>query len=293
MSHNGGTNMATMPTTAEMGAATGLSRNSGAIKSSSSDRDLSSRSPPSLICKTGPDQSSVDDDVNHNSPNSAWDGSDPGSYAPIKRTPSFCYDVENSAFDMGPLQFDPGAVEMMGGPYFHNSQLGGLPTAQQLPQMAMQWNQANLMSPGVPMLRPGMDVACQAVVRHPQAQAIHSNMNCQHGGESITTHIQAVRPCPTNSLPSTSNAALQGQSQPPATVPVARKREDVILLEGKRHGLTYKEIRKKIGTDVAESTLRGRYRSLTKARKDRVRKPVWTEKDVCDPLYVKQSPKLL
>jgi hypothetical protein len=56
--------------------------------------------------------------------------------------------------------------------------------------------------------------------------------------------------------------------------------EDRILLEGKRRGLTYKEIKKKMHTNVAESTLRGRYRSLTKARKDRVRKPIWTDNDV-------------
>lgn len=59
-----------------------------------------------------------------------------------------------------------------------------------------------------------------------------------------------------------------------------RKAEDRILLEGKAAGLTYKEIKKKLRTPVAESTLRGRYRSLTKERKDRVRKPVWTEQDV-------------
>jgi hypothetical protein len=59
-----------------------------------------------------------------------------------------------------------------------------------------------------------------------------------------------------------------------------RKADDDILLEGKKEGLTYKEIRKKMHTKCAESTLRGRYRSLTKARKDRVRKPVWREIDV-------------
>lgn len=59
-----------------------------------------------------------------------------------------------------------------------------------------------------------------------------------------------------------------------------RKADDEILLEGKRKGLTYKEIRRKMHTKCAESTLRGRYRSLTKARQDRVRKPVWRSKDV-------------
>ncbi|KAF2467222.1 uncharacterized protein BDR25DRAFT_316983 [Lindgomyces ingoldianus] len=60
-----------------------------------------------------------------------------------------------------------------------------------------------------------------------------------------------------------------------------RRMEDDILLRGKRQGLTYREIKKKIPSNVAESTLRGRYRSLTKARKDRVRRPVWTANDVC------------
>jgi hypothetical protein len=64
--------------------------------------------------------------------------------------------------------------------------------------------------------------------------------------------------------------------QPPDT----RKADDEILLKGKSNGLTYKEISKKMHTKCAESTLRGRYRSLTKARHDRVRKPVWREKDV-------------
>jgi hypothetical protein len=60
--------------------------------------------------------------------------------------------------------------------------------------------------------------------------------------------------------------------------------ENRILIEGKAAGLTYKEIRARIiarfGGEVAESTLRGRYRSMTKQKKDRVRKPTWTAKDV-------------
>jgi hypothetical protein len=59
-----------------------------------------------------------------------------------------------------------------------------------------------------------------------------------------------------------------------------RKEDDAILLRGKKDGLTYKEISKKMHTKCAESTLRGRYRALTKARQDRVRKPVWRETDV-------------
>ncbi|KAF2438669.1 hypothetical protein P171DRAFT_154288 [Karstenula rhodostoma CBS 690.94] len=60
--------------------------------------------------------------------------------------------------------------------------------------------------------------------------------------------------------------------------------ENRILIEGKSAGLTYKEIRARImgrfGGEVAESTLRGRHRAMTKQKKDRVRKPTWMPKDL-------------
>ena len=59
-----------------------------------------------------------------------------------------------------------------------------------------------------------------------------------------------------------------------------RNTEDYFLVTSRRAGMSYKEIRQKGGLQAAESTLRGRFRALTKARKDRVRKPVWTERDV-------------
>jgi hypothetical protein len=61
-----------------------------------------------------------------------------------------------------------------------------------------------------------------------------------------------------------------------------RKADDEILLNGKKKGLTYKEIRRSMYIKCAESTLRGRYRSLTKARQERVRKPIWRSKDVSE-----------
>jgi hypothetical protein len=80
------------------------------------------------------------------------------------------------------------------------------------------------------------------------------------------------------------NASVRGHFQVPRPMDAQaqRRADDDILLEGKRNGLTYKEIRKKMAVKCAESTLRGRYRSLTKARKDRVRKPTWTANDVSD-----------
>lgn len=59
-----------------------------------------------------------------------------------------------------------------------------------------------------------------------------------------------------------------------------RMSKDDFLVRQKQMGMTYKEIRRLGGFTEAESTLRGRYRTLTKVREARVRKPEWSEKDV-------------
>lgn len=79
---------------------------------------------------------------------------------------------------------------------------------------------------------------------------------------------------------------------PPRTPEEESKRnvENRLLVDGKAAGLTYKEIRSRInrrfGGDVAESTLRGRHRAMTKQKKDRVRKPTWMPKDVSRPAHL-------
>ncbi len=45
-------------------------------------------------------------------------------------------------------------------------------------------------------------------------------------------------------------------------------------------GMSYREIKQRFGFTEAESTLRGRYRTLTKDKNKRVRKPIWKDKDV-------------
>ncbi|AEO68747.1 uncharacterized protein THITE_155401 [Thermothielavioides terrestris NRRL 8126] len=59
-----------------------------------------------------------------------------------------------------------------------------------------------------------------------------------------------------------------------------RSSKDDFLVRQKQLGMTYKEIRRMGGFTEAESTLRGRYRTLTKSREARVRKPEWGEKDL-------------
>jgi len=55
---------------------------------------------------------------------------------------------------------------------------------------------------------------------------------------------------------------------------------DRFLIKSREAGLTYKEIRVKGNYLEAESTLRGRYRTLTKRREERVRKPEWSATDL-------------
>jgi len=61
---------------------------------------------------------------------------------------------------------------------------------------------------------------------------------------------------------------------------------DHIIVEGRRQGLTYKEIKQRHGFECAESTLRGRYRTNTKKKTERVRKPCWEPVDVRIPCCV-------
>ena len=55
---------------------------------------------------------------------------------------------------------------------------------------------------------------------------------------------------------------------------------DEYLVRSKLAGMSYKEIRTTGNFTEAESTLRGRFRTLTKRKEQRVRKPQWLEKDV-------------
>ena len=60
----------------------------------------------------------------------------------------------------------------------------------------------------------------------------------------------------------------------------ARDLKDRYLIEKKEQGWTYKEIKEKGKFLEAESTLRGRYRALTKPMQERVRRPEWKPIDV-------------
>ncbi|KAJ0421098.1 hypothetical protein BJY00DRAFT_283106 [Aspergillus carlsbadensis] len=63
-------------------------------------------------------------------------------------------------------------------------------------------------------------------------------------------------------------------------VPWTSDARNALLIEYKHRGLSYKDIKRIGGFKEAESTLRGRFRTLTKSKEQRVRKPQWQENDV-------------
>ncbi|KAJ5218180.1 uncharacterized protein N7498_000279 [Penicillium cinerascens] len=70
---------------------------------------------------------------------------------------------------------------------------------------------------------------------------------------------------------------------------------NALLIDWKRRGLSYKDIKRIGGFKEAESTLRGRFRTLTKTKEQRVRKPKWTERDVqllCEAVTICSDPSL-
>ncbi|KAK2758669.1 hypothetical protein FQN54_003359 [Arachnomyces sp. PD_36] len=64
------------------------------------------------------------------------------------------------------------------------------------------------------------------------------------------------------------------------TAPQRCNTKDAFLVRSKRAGMSYKEIKERGHFTEAESTLRGRYRTLTKKKELRVRKPEWKTKDM-------------
>lgn len=72
-------------------------------------------------------------------------------------------------------------------------------------------------------------------------------------------------------------------TSPPAISPPAndgQQTRDEFLIRCRQNNISYKDIKERGGFEQSVSTLRGRYRNLTKGKQDRLRKPKWTPKDV-------------
>ena len=89
---------------------------------------------------------------------------------------------------------------------------------------------------------------------------------------------------PTDLIPDPSDTGASSNERSSCTsypkVLRARTERDDFLLRSKSVGMSYREIKAKGRFKEAESTLRGRFRTLTKSKDQRVRKPQWQDHDV-------------
>ena len=81
-----------------------------------------------------------------------------------------------------------------------------------------------------------------------------------------------------NAIDAPSPAASVARS--PARGSQRNNTKNALLIEWKERGMSYKDIKARGGFEEAESTLRGRYRTLTKPKEERVRRPEWSDRDV-------------
>lgn len=105
------------------------------------------------------------------------------------------------------------------------------------------------------------------------------------------THLKSICPKPILPRPNEddSHSAISNKHKPKKGEPQLHRRStsadcrDAFLVQSKLAGMSYKQIKEKGQFIEAESTLRGRFRTLTKHKEHRVRKPEWQEGDVSLP----------
>ncbi|KAI1505470.1 hypothetical protein F5X99DRAFT_404954 [Biscogniauxia marginata] len=91
-------------------------------------------------------------------------------------------------------------------------------------------------------------------------------------------NLARLRPMPDNGIaPESQGPPTQGSAN---HVDAERSAKDDFLVKKRLEGMTYREIRKLGNFPEAESTLRGRFRTLTKSKEERVRKPEWQDNDI-------------
>ncbi|KAL1870750.1 hypothetical protein Daus18300_005070 [Diaporthe australafricana] len=100
----------------------------------------------------------------------------------------------------------------------------------------------------------------------------HHHQHHKNGGDPKSKNVHGKTSSNAIAKPN-SNSVAEASATPP------RSDRDEFLVQSKLSGMTYKEIRKTGGFTEAESTLRGRFRTLTKPKEARVRKPEFQEID--------------
>jgi hypothetical protein len=143
------------------------------------------------------------------------------------------------------------------------------------------------------LMQDGIISACSSTSSSPSPEHL-SREKCPSSESTTSTHSQN-HTSKTPSLPqkSTTSASAGRRTRKPIP-PISATCEkydqnDALLVRYRQLGVSYKNIKTRLNLDEAESTLRGRYRTLTKPKNERLRKPVWSEHDVGSLKYVVSS----
>ncbi|WPJ63269.1 hypothetical protein SMAC4_09386 [Sordaria macrospora] len=163
-----------------------------------------------------------------------------------------------------------------------------LPSHPNSPSMSMHWGHRQNQPHGLPhhhqlMMKPN---TIPSHANHPQQGHLASMSHPRRSHQQPFHHTQnhGAHPYHPSSGPSSSSTKRRAQGGLPVTATDHLKRQraeqDALLVRLRKQGKSYKQIAQIGRFTEAESTLRGRYRTLTKSREERVRKPEWTDKDV-------------
>jgi hypothetical protein len=167
-------------------------------------------------------------------------------------------------------------------PYYLSSSNHCLPPAIDTTwEVAQPTNEEMMMFNGLPWL----DFNTDEVSAYPTSPVPEITEHKASAYLSAFTHQhQQIQPEPLQSqLQTQLYSTTPATTIPAAPRPVAltsSNTRNAFLIECKRRGLSYKDIKRLGGFKEAESTLRGRFRTLTKTKEQRVRKPQWEERDV-------------
>ncbi|KAI0542200.1 hypothetical protein GGR58DRAFT_526283 [Xylaria digitata] len=140
---------------------------------------------------------------------------------------------------------------------------------------------------GIPTTSGDSDLGASAWDQHEARNILptkHSNHKARKQLPTKSTKSQRAPSSPP-SLSLREPVASKRKKDPVEEVPsssadIEREAKNRFLVESKLAGMTYREIRRQGGFTEAESTLRGRFRTLTKNKEQRVRKPEWRDKDI-------------
>ncbi|KAJ2997606.1 hypothetical protein NUW58_g598 [Xylaria curta] len=107
---------------------------------------------------------------------------------------------------------------------------------------------------------------------------VHARQHVHQSPSRCLAEPASPQPIPKNHFVVDIDGAVD--AMPSGSADPERDAKNRFLVESKLAGMTYREIRRQGGFTEAESTLRGRFRTLTKNKEARVRKPEWQDKDI-------------